>query len=79
MANVAKKKSPEKEMVVVNIPLVKNEPDTLFVSVNEKTYSIKKGVDVKVPRFVYDMIIDNQEQAKRNIMFINETKNLTTE
>ena len=76
---MAKNKEPKKDMVVVNIPLVKNEPDTLFVSVNEKTYSIKKGVDVKVPRFVYDMIVDNQEQAKRNIMFINETKNLTTE
>ncbi len=76
---MAKMKDPKKDMVVVNIPLVKNEPDTLFVSVNEKTYSIKKGVDVKVPRFVYDMIVDNQEQAKRNIMFINETKNLTTE
>lgn len=76
---MAKNKDPKKDMVVVNIPLVKNEPDTLFVSVNEKTYSIKKGVDVKVPRFVYDMIVDNQEQAKRNIMFINETKNLTTE
>ena len=76
---MAKNKEPKKDMVVVNIPLVKNEPNTLFVSVNEKTYSIKKGVDVKVPRFVYDMIVDNQEQAKRNIMFINETKNLTTE
>ena len=76
---MAKKKSPEKDMVVVNIPLVKNEPDTLFASVNKKTYGIKKGVDIKVPRFVYDMIEDNQEQAKRNIMFINETKNLTTE
>ena len=76
---MAKMKEPKKDMVVVNIPLVKNEPDTLFVSVNEKTYSIKKGVDVKVPRFVYDMIVDNQEQAKRNITFINETKNLTTE
>ena len=76
---MAKNKDPKKDMVVVNIPLVKNEPDTLFVSVNEKTYSIKKGVDVKVPRFVYDMIVDNQEQAKRNITFINETKNLTTE
>ena len=76
---MAKNKDPKKDMVVVNIPLVKNEPDTLFVSVNEKTYSIKKGVDVKVPRFVYDMIVDNQEQAKRNIMFINETKNLTME
>lgn len=76
---MAKKISPKQDMVVVNIPLLKNEPDTLFVSVNEKTYSIKKGVDVKVPRFVYDMIVDNQEQAKRNVMFINETKNLTTE
>ena len=76
---MAKMKEPKKDMVVVNIPLVKNEPDTLFVSVNEKTYSIKKGVDVKVPRFVYDMIVDNQEQVMRNITFINETKNLTTE
>lgn len=76
---MAKKKSNEKDMVVVNIPLVKNEPDTLFVSVNDKTYSIKKGIDVRVPRFVYDLIVDNQEQDKRNIMFINATKNLTTE
>ena len=79
MANVAKKKNPEKEMVVVNIPLEKNEADTLFVSVNEKTYSIKRGVDVKVPRFVYDMIIDSQRQEKNSIIYIKETKKQTTE
>ena len=75
----AKNSNPEKEMVVVNIPLEKNEADTLFVSVNEKTYSIKRGVDVKVPRFVYDMIIDSQRQEKSSIIYIKETKKQTTE
>lgn len=62
------------DKVVINIPLVKNEPDSLFVYLNKKTYVIKKGEDVEVPRCVYDMIVDNQEQNKRSINFINANK-----
>lgn len=56
------------EDVTIKIPLLsKNEPDTVFVSVNEKTIAIKKGEDVTVPRYVADMIIDSQEQNMRSI------------
>lgn len=72
MANA--KKNPAFDKVVINIPLVKNEPDSLFVYLNDKTYVIKKGEDVEVPRCVYDMIVDNQEQNKRSINFINAKK-----
>lgn len=67
---MAKKVITPFDEVTVNIPLVKNEPDTVYVSVNEKNYEIKKGEDVKVPRFVADMLVDNQEQTKRNVLFI---------
>lgn len=72
MANAKKNRAFDK--VVINIPLVKNEPETIFVYHNDKPYEIKKGEDIEVPRYIYDMIVDNQEQNKRSINFINATK-----
>lgn len=73
---MAKKTPTPFDMVRINIPLVKNEPDVEFVYVNEKTFEIKKGEDVLVPRYVYDAIIDSQEQNKRSVNFINGAKTM---
>ncbi|MCR4841649.1 MAG: hypothetical protein K5840_00120 [Eubacterium sp.] len=61
---VKKKKASTEGYVTVNLPRpAKGEPDAQFVAVNGKTYRIKKGQKVKVPRSVAE-VIKNSEIAK---------------
>lgn len=38
--------------------------DDIFVAVNGRRYQIKRGVKVKIPRFVYDVIKNSAEQDR---------------
>lgn len=38
--------------------------DDIFVAVNGRRYQIKRGVKVKIPRFVYEVIMNSIEQDK---------------
>ena len=44
-----KKPGKKKETVVIHLPLTKELKEPVWVSVNGKTYQIKRGVDVEVP------------------------------
>lgn len=44
-----KKPGKKKETVVIHLPLTKELKEPAWVSVNGKTYQIKRGVDVEVP------------------------------
>lgn len=43
------------------------EDDTLFVSLNGKGYNIKRGVPVRVPRPIADIIRESERQTIRQI------------
>lgn len=65
MADVkeTKKETVEKEkMVKIKIPRTpgKKDEEDVFVSVNERTWLIKRGVEVEVPECVKE-VIDHQE------------------
>ena len=45
-----------KNTVKIRIPLTKTEKDDVFVGVNGKTYLIKRGVEVEVPKVVADIL-----------------------
>lgn len=38
--------------------------DDIFVAVNGRRYQIKRGVKVKIPRFIYEVIMNSIEQDK---------------
>lgn len=57
MANTKEKK------VIVNIPLVRGtRNDDVFVSVNDRKWLIKRGVDVEVPECVGDVLKNEAKQ-----------------
>jgi len=60
---------PGTKMVTVKIPMNKediNKPD-IFVSVNERTWQIKRGVQVTVPDYVAQILEMREDQIEKNI------------
>lgn len=60
------------KMKKIKLPLSKEQQDDVFVSVNDKKYQIKRGVEVEVPWFVYE-VLANQEKALQTL-FENQRK-----
>lgn len=53
-------------MVKIRLPRNRKEEDDMFVSVNERTWIIKRGVEVEVPECVAEVIRNSelmQEEA----------------
>lgn len=46
------------------------EEDFVFVGLNGKGYTIRRGVTVQVPRPVYDILTESQRQRQRQQEFI---------
>lgn len=63
---------PKEKMVKIKLELTREHKDDIFVSVNDKKYQIKRGVEVEVPWFVAE-ILKNQEKALMTL-FENQTK-----
>lgn len=50
------KESPKEKMVKIRIPRARKDEGDLFVSVNERTWLIKRGIEVEVPECVAKVI-----------------------
>lgn len=60
------------KMVKIRIPRTKKkDEEDVFVSVNLRTYIIKRGVDVEVPDFVAE-VLRHQEEMLEEIMLFDE-------
>ena len=59
------------KMVKVRIPRTKADQEDVFVSVNLRTYIIKRGVEVEVPDFVAE-VLRHQEEMMEEIMLFEE-------
>lgn len=53
--------------VTIMIPLTEKEQGDVFVSVNERTWLIKRGEPVEVPECVADVIRQAEEQKMRTL------------
>ena len=54
---------PEEEMITIRLPRNKDE-DAKFVSINDRSWLIKRGTDVKVPRCVAEVLRDSEEMEE---------------
>ncbi len=59
------------ELVEIKLPLTKKGPKRVFVSVNNRTFSIACGVKVKVPRYVAAVIENADKQNEATIQLID--------
>ena len=67
MAEVNETKSPKEKMVKIRIPKFKKDQEDVFVSVNERTWIVKRGVEVEVPECVAEVIRHQEELHERNL------------
>lgn len=62
-----------KDTVFVKLPRVGLEQEDVFVSVNNRTYIIKRGEKVEVPGFVAE-VLSHQEEMLETILRFQEKK-----
>lgn len=58
-------------MVTIKIPLTRNEKDDVYVALNGKAYQIKRGVEVRVPRGVAEILQNSEQMLREAIEFEN--------
>lgn len=59
----------QEEMVTIHLPKTREEKDDVFVSVNERSWLIQRGVSVQVPRCVYEVLLHKQEMEATIVAF----------
>ena len=71
MAEEKKTETPKEKMVKIRIPRLKADQEDVFVSVNMRTWLIKRGVEVEVPECVAE-VLRHSEEMLENIMQFDE-------
>lgn len=64
----------KEKMVRIKIPRTKADQEDVFVSVNLRTFLIKRGVDVEVPECVAE-VLRHQEEMLEEIMLFEDSVN----
>ena len=73
MAETVKKtEAPKEKMFTVKIPRTSAKQEDVFVSVNERTWIVKRGVEVEVPACVKE-VLEHQEEMLEAIMLFEES------
>ena len=70
----ARKENAEK-LVKIKLPLDKDHKDDVFVSVNERTWLIKRGVEVTVPECVKEVIRNREAMQAEAYDFEEKAQN----
>ncbi len=71
MAENKKTEAPKEKMVKIRIPRTKADQPDEFVSINLRTWQIKRGVEVEVPECVAE-VLRHQEEMLEEIMLFEE-------
>lgn len=71
MSEVKKTEAHEEKMVKIRIPRTKANQEDVFVSVNMRTWLIKRGVEVEVPECVAE-VLRHSEEMLENIMLFDD-------
>ena len=69
MAEVNKTETPKEKMVKIRIPRTRADEEDVFVSVNMRTWLIKRGVEVEVPECVAEVIRHQEEMMEKTMLF----------
>ena len=74
MANTTANKPEEvkEKLVKIRIPKTKENQDDVFVSVNDRTWQIKRGVEVEAPECVAEVLLHQQEMEEIALAYEEE-------
>ena len=67
MAETNKTEAPKEKMVKIRIPKIKANQEDVPVWVNERSWLIKRGVEVEVPECVAEVIRHSEEMREHNM------------
>ena len=65
----AKTAAPKEKLVKIRIPRTKADQEDVFVSVNLRTWQIKRGVEVEVPECVAEVLRHQEEMLEEIMLF----------
>lgn len=68
---MAEKKNAEKT-VKIKLPRERRDQEDVFVGVNERTWLIKRGVEVEVPACVAEVLMNRENMLESIMAFQNE-------
>ena len=71
MAETVKKEAPKEKLVKIRLPRVSAKQEDVAVWVNERSWMIKRGVEVEVPECVAE-VLRHQEEMLETIMLFEE-------
>lgn len=63
------------KMVKIRIPRTKKDEEDVFVSVNNYTCIIKRGVEVEVPDYVAEVLQHQEEMLEKIMLFEDAAQN----
>ena len=69
MAETKKTETPKEKMVKIRIPRTKADQEDVFVSVNNYTCIVKRGVEVEVPDYVAEVLRHQEEMLEQIMLF----------
>ena len=76
MAETVKKtEAPKEKMVKIRIPRVSAKQEDVPVWVNERSWLIKRGVEVEVPECVAEVLRHQEEMMETIMLFEEAAKN----
>ena len=65
----------KQKMVKIRIPRTKADQEDVFVSVNNYTCIIKRGVEVEVPEYVAEVLRHQEEMLEEIMLFEDAAQN----
>ena len=68
-------KKNEVKKIKIKLPKIKGETDDVFVSVNNYTCIVKRGVEVEVPDFVAEVLRHQEEMLEEIMLFEDAAQN----
>ena len=71
MSETKKTETPKEKLVKIRIPRTKADQEDVPVWVNERSWLIKRGVEVEVPECVAE-VLRHQEEMLENIMLFED-------
>ena len=69
MAENKKTEALQEKMVKIRIPRTKKDEEDVFVSVNMRTWLVKRGVEVEVPECVAEVLRHQEEMLEEIMLF----------
>lgn len=74
MATEKKETANAEKKVKIRIPRLKENNDDVYVSVNDRTWLIKRGVEVEVPECVAEVLQHQDEMLEMAYEYIESNK-----